>query len=119
MSRCVVPQRFDKQRNDAANCDATSWTRYGSPAFFPPEIANGSALVSGTRADVWAAGVSLYFMICGRTPFSAASLEVLLNTICDAKYELPPFIPVRYAFGAVVGGFCFSCFAYWCRSEST
>jgi serine/threonine protein kinase len=31
----------------------------GSPAFQPPEIANGHDSFSGSKADVWSSGVSL------------------------------------------------------------
>ena len=40
--------------------DDKCWTSQGSPAFQPPEIANGWEVFSGFKLDVWAAGVTLY-----------------------------------------------------------
>ena len=39
--------------------DDTCHTSQGSPAFQPPEIANGVDEFSGFKVDIWASGVSL------------------------------------------------------------
>ena len=39
--------------------DDTCWTSQGSPAFQPPEIANGLDTFSGFKVDIWSAGVTL------------------------------------------------------------
>uniref|UniRef100_S4RSP0 non-specific serine/threonine protein kinase n=1 Tax=Petromyzon marinus TaxID=7757 RepID=S4RSP0_PETMA len=35
------------------------WTSQGSPAFQPPEIANGLETFSGFKVDIWSSGVTL------------------------------------------------------------
>lgn len=37
----------------------TCYTGQGSPAFQPPEIANGAERFSGTKVDIWSSGVTL------------------------------------------------------------
>lgn len=39
--------------------DDTCTTGQGSPAFQPPEIANGHESFSGTKVDIWSCGVTL------------------------------------------------------------
>ncbi|CEG76733.1 Putative CAMKK/ELM protein kinase [Rhizopus microsporus] len=57
----------------------------GTPAFFAPELCSPQHLWKITKAiDVWAAGVTLYCLLYGQCPFTAASeyelFEVILNT---------------------------------------
>lgn len=40
--------------------DDTCFTTQGSPAFQPPEIANGAESFSGFKIDIWSSGVTLY-----------------------------------------------------------
>lgn len=40
--------------------DDTCSTSQGSPAFQPPEIANGVVKFSGFKVDIWSSGVTLY-----------------------------------------------------------
>ncbi len=40
--------------------DDTCRTSQGSPAFQPPEIANGLDTFSGFKVDIWSAGVTLW-----------------------------------------------------------
>jgi serine/threonine-protein kinase 11 len=44
---------------DPFNPDDTCHTSQGSPVFQPPEVANGEPF-SGSKLDVWSAGVTLY-----------------------------------------------------------
>jgi len=39
--------------------DDSCRTSQGSPAFQPPEIANGDDMFSGFKVDIWSAGVTL------------------------------------------------------------
>jgi len=44
--------------------DDSCRTSQGSPAFQPPEIANGDDTFSGFKVDIWSSGVTLsvYYM---------------------------------------------------------
>jgi serine/threonine protein kinase len=48
----------------------------GSAIFFAPEVCQGGAY-KGKRSDVWAAGVTLYFMIFKKYPFNARNKDDL------------------------------------------
>ena len=49
----------------------------GTFAFMAPELHGGSKIFKGTATDIWAAGVTLYYMIDGKTPYvSRKSLEM-------------------------------------------
>eukprot|EP01012_Entosiphon_sulcatum_P033973 TRINITY_DN4302_c1_g2_i1.p1 TRINITY_DN4302_c1_g2~~TRINITY_DN4302_c1_g2_i1.p1 ORF type:complete len:832 (-),score=144.14 TRINITY_DN4302_c1_g2_i1:280-2775(-) len=60
---------------------------HGSPAFQSPQIAAGSAKVHGAKADVWAAGVTLYAMLTGRMPFAAEGLISLYDCILHDDFS--------------------------------
>lgn len=54
----------------------------GSPAFLPPELCYaGHGDVSGTAADIWSMGVSLYCLVYGRLPFSHSGIMELYEAI--------------------------------------
>ncbi|KAA8498250.1 Serine/threonine-protein kinase STK11 [Porphyridium purpureum] len=69
----------------------------GSPAFQSPEIANGDASYSGMKVDVWAAGVTLFFMLTGTVPFEAQNLIQLFAKIGQAEYEIPDYVDEQAA----------------------
>ena len=69
-------ERYDSQD--------TCYRTLGSPAFQSPEIATGQETFSGYSADVWAAGVTLYQLVVGRTPFDADNLVELFEKIGEA-----------------------------------
>lgn len=56
----------------------------GSTLFLAPELCKGGRMTSGKKCDVWALGVTLYFMIFKKYPFIARSKEDLYNKI---QYE--------------------------------
>ncbi|KAJ3436986.1 serine/threonine kinase [Anaeramoeba flamelloides] len=61
----------------------------GSPAIQPPEVARGDQYLSGFKADIWAAGVALYFMITGKYPFYGKNLFHLYEKINSGLDNLP------------------------------
>lgn len=63
----------------------------GSPAFHPPELCVAKhGDVSGTAADIWSMGVSLYCLRYGRIPFERAAVLEMYEAI---KTETPKYPP--------------------------
>lgn len=76
---------FLNEYNDDDNVSRTS----GSPAFQAPEIATGAPGYSGRKVDVWALGVTVYFLLTGAIPFEADNLLVLFELIGKGEYKEP------------------------------
>lgn len=59
----------------------------GSLYFAAPELLMGRAY-TGPEVDVWALGVVIYVMVCGKVPFDDKSLPLLHDKIkrCDIQY---------------------------------
>lgn len=62
----------------------------GSPAFQPPEVASGAERFSGVKGDIWAAGITLYYVVTGRYPFEGSTVYTLFENIAKAEYQIPP-----------------------------
>lgn len=62
---------------------------HGTPAFQPPEVANGLEKFSGSKLDVWSCGVTLYILTMGTIPFDGNNIYKLFDAISDGKY-IPP-----------------------------
>jgi serine/threonine protein kinase len=65
---------FTKKGNDQVNNTA------GSTLFFAPEVCEGKSY-SGKKSDVWALGVTLYFMVFSKYPFYGINREQLYSKI--------------------------------------
>jgi len=64
----------------------------GSPAFQPPEIASGTERFAGVKGDIWAAGISLYYIVTGKYPFEGSTVYTLLENIAKAEYVIPSWV---------------------------
>ncbi|GFQ85648.1 hypothetical protein TNCT_142031 [Trichonephila clavata] len=64
-------------------------TSQGSPAFQPPEIANGADSFSGFKVDIWSSGVTLYNITTGKYPFEGDSIYKLYENIAECKVIIP------------------------------
>eukprot|EP00123_Amoebidium_parasiticum_P015501 comp23000_c0_seq5/m.36661 comp23000_c0_seq5/g.36661 ORF comp23000_c0_seq5/g.36661 comp23000_c0_seq5/m.36661 type:complete len:442 (-) comp23000_c0_seq5:109-1434(-) len=64
----------------------------GSPAFQPPEIANGSSEFNGYKVDIWAAGVTLYNLVTGQYPFDGDNIFNLFENISKCHYSIPDYV---------------------------
>jgi WD40 repeat protein len=51
----------------------------GTPAYMPPEQADGRAV--DERADVYALGAMLYFLLAGRPPYHGATVSAVLEAV--------------------------------------
>lgn len=90
----------------------TCSTGQGSPAFQPPEIANGDETFSGFKVDIWSSGVTLwdsikfdsinnsifnFILFCfkryniatGKYPFEGDNIYRLLENIGKNQWEAP------------------------------
>ena len=59
-------------------------TTAGSNYFFAPEICSGQAY-KGKKTDIWAAGVTLYFMMFRKYPFTSNNIPALYNKIINTE----------------------------------
>jgi len=65
----------------------------GSPAFQPPEIISEKQhAFSGSKIDIWAAGVTLFIMCVGRFPFAGSSVTALLENISNVCFTIPSWV---------------------------
>ncbi|XP_057189796.1 serine/threonine-protein kinase STK11 isoform X2 [Triplophysa rosa] len=69
--------------------DDTCRTSQGSPAFQPPEIANGLETFSGFKVDIWSAGVTLYNITTSLYPFEGDNIYKLFENIGKGDYTVP------------------------------
>jgi serine/threonine-protein kinase len=77
------------QASSAAIGGTIVGTVMGTPLYMSPEQAIGQVAEIDHRTDIYAAGVVLYEMLCGRTPFSGQSYAAILGAVLEGKY-LPP-----------------------------
>lgn len=61
----------------------------GSPAFLPPELCGKHGDVSGTAADIWSMGVSLYCLKYGSIPFNRDGVMDMYDAIRSDEPSLP------------------------------
>lgn len=69
--------------------DDTCHTSQGSPAFQPPEIANGLESFSGFKVDVWSSGVTLFNITTGQYPFEGDNIYKLFENIGQGTFQMP------------------------------
>nr|CAD7262017.1 unnamed protein product [Timema shepardi] len=77
--------------------DDTCTSGQGSPAFQPPEIANGHEKFSGFKVDIWSSGVTLYNITTGVYPFEGDNIYRLFENIGKGEFTIPDEIenPLR------------------------
>ena len=69
--------------------DDSCITSQGSPAFQPPEIANGIHTFSGFKLDIWAAGVTLFNITTGKYPYEGDNIYKLFENIGKGELIIP------------------------------
>ncbi|MBI1322499.1 protein kinase [bacterium] len=74
---------------DVVSDETGSMTFTGTPAYMAPEQLSLSAQRIGPQTDIYAMGVILYEMLCGRVPFDSDSL----TEIAESIRSIPPISP--------------------------
>jgi MAP/microtubule affinity-regulating kinase len=63
----------------------------GTPSYMAPEIVKKEEY-SGPPSDIWAMGVLLYALLCGRFPFKGQSDKELYAKIADVDIAFPSHV---------------------------
>ncbi|KAL0250996.1 hypothetical protein GEMRC1_000210 [Eukaryota sp. GEM-RC1] len=64
----------------------------GSSAFLAPELVSGYIARASTSSDIWATGITLFYLVFGRLPFYDQQVFRLYRKICQVEVSFPPFI---------------------------
>jgi eukaryotic-like serine/threonine-protein kinase len=62
---------------------------FGSPGYMPPEQASPGQHELGRASDIYSLGAILYFLVTGRPPFVAESVEATLTQVLTAEILSP------------------------------
>jgi len=74
---------------DLFAADDTIVTSQGTPAFQPPEVANGWEKFAGFKIDVWSCGITLYNFSTGEYPFEGETIFKLFENIGKGEFSVP------------------------------
>ena len=77
------------QRTSGQGPGTAVGTVLGTPLYMSPEQILGQVARIDHRSDIYSAGVVLYEMLCGRTPFEGESHAKIFASILDGWYPLP------------------------------
>ena len=65
----------------------------GTPSYMAPEIVTKKEYC-GPPADIWALGVLLFALLCGRFPFRGQNDKELYKKICKAELDFPDNVSI-------------------------
>ena len=63
----------------------------GTPSYMAPEIVS-KVEYAGPPADIWALGVLLFALLCGRFPFRGKDDKELYSRICRIELDIPEHV---------------------------
>ena len=64
-------------------------TSQGTPAFQPPEVAQGASDFAGFKLDIWSSGITLYNFVTGTYPFEGETIFRLFENIAKGDFQVP------------------------------
>jgi serine/threonine-protein kinase 11 len=104
------------ERLDSFASDDTISTSQGTPAFQPPEVANGRERFAGFKIDVWSSGITLYNFITGEYPFEGDTIFKLFENIGRGEFTVPQTVGTAWLYLAdsMVAGRWTRCWSPWC-----
>jgi serine/threonine protein kinase len=73
----------------SSRCSKSLTSVCGTPAYMAPELL-GKGPYEGAQADMWAAGVILYYLLSGGLPFSGFDEKDLFSKIKAVRYKPLP-----------------------------
>lgn len=85
----VVDFGVSQMFNDSNEGSMRTAKSAGSPAFLPPELCGKHGDVSGTAADIWSMGISLYCLRYGGIPFNREGMLEMYEAIKTEEPSLP------------------------------
>jgi len=86
------PTPVPAESTDGVSLATREGTIMGTPAYMPPEQAEGRVADVGPQSDVYSLGAILYQMLCGQPPYTGASAWAVIGEILDGP---PPPPSVR------------------------
>jgi serine/threonine-protein kinase len=61
----------------------------GTPAYMSPEQARGELDRVGPRSDVYSLGATLYYVLCGKSPFEGNDAATVLRAVREGRFPPP------------------------------
>lgn len=65
----------------------------GTPSYMAPEIVQKKEYM-GSPTDIWASGILLYAMLCGRFPFKGKDTKELYRNIASGYFTFPDNVKI-------------------------
>lgn len=66
------------------------YTICGTPNYIAPEVLGGKEVGHSFEVDIWAIGIMLYAMLCGKPPFQAKDVQIIYERIKNNEFRYPP-----------------------------
>lgn len=68
----------------------------GTPNYISPEILLKKDYGNSFSSDIWSIGISAFFMLTGKPPFSAANKDIIYNNIKNCNFHFPSELSISF-----------------------